>query len=161
MSGGWLAGVFAVSVAIGLVGGAQLIGGSLVFGGICLALSCSALWWVLVGTLTSKTPLVAMDTTGIFDRRVARQFIRWADVLSVQPVIARGVQGAWLLLRPEVLRDLRLSPLERILLSVRRWTWHEGVAIMAWGTQVDGQQLYTLCLAYSRAHKLEVDKANV
>ena len=131
------------------------------FGGILLTLACSGGLWVLVGTLTSKTPLVAMDTTGIFDRRVARQFIRWVDVLSVRPIRARGIQGAFLTLRPAVLRDLTLSPLERILLMVRKWTGSECLAITAWGTQVDGPQLYDWCLAYSRAHKFEVDKENV
>ncbi|WP_055048540.1 hypothetical protein [Devosia sp. A16] len=162
ISGGWLAGAFAASALVGLVGGVQLFRAELLFGGLWLALSCAGLWWVLGGTLTSRTPLIAMDLVGIFDRRVTRRLIRWVDILSVQPVRARGrVRGALLVLRPEILNGLPLSPLSRLLLLIRKWTWHEGLAIMAWGTQVDGEQLYNWCLAYSRAHKFEVDKEHV
>lgn len=162
ISGGWLAAVFVASALAGLVGVVQLFRADLVAGGLWLVLSCGGLWWVLVGTFTSKTPLIAMDLVGIFDRRVAPQLIRWVDVLSVQPVRARGrVRGALLVLRPEILRGLPLSPLSRLLVLIRKWIWHEGLTIMAWGTQVNGEQLYNWCLAYSRAHKFEVDKENV
>lgn len=147
-----------VGVARGISSGGAL--GELIFGCAFLASGSFMLWSLMIRAFTTKSPVIAMDTTGIFDRRIAPQFIRWSDVVTVQPLRHRGrILGVLLAMDAATLNKLSLSRGQWVVSSLRRWLMSErGVVVSSSGTQVDGEQLYNWCLAYSRSHKFEVDR---
>lgn len=125
------------------------------FGLLCLAVLVPVALSLAVRFVRIATPVIAIDGTGILDRRVAQEPIRWAVVQMVTPTKTRfGIGGVQLVMSDEHYDAIRRSRLRQLLKPLRKFLSPvSGVGISALGVQISGQELFDLCLAYSRLHK--------
>ena len=109
-----------------------------------------------------SSPTIVVDAAGVHDRRLTSSAIPWAFVDMVVPVRGRfGISAAGLRIQERHVQRLSLVPTGRALRWISSLLGSSTISISAIGTKLTGEQIYNLCLAYSRLHKMQDVPANV
>lgn len=117
---------------------------------------------MLLRMVLISSPTIVVDAAGVHDRRLTSSAIPWAFVDKVVPVRGRfGISAAGLRIPERYVQKLSLVPTRRALRWVSSLLGSNAFPISAIGTKLTGEQIYDLCLAYSRLHKMQDAPANV
>lgn len=118
----------ALIAAVGLVFVVQDDWGARVFGAIWIAALLS-LGWALLRRARATGPVVSIDSAGIFDRRVSRHPIPWAEIAAFGTLEAEHLTFVAIDLKPGAAAFGDLNFLHRILRGPTRLLGYPALSI--------------------------------